>query len=231
MRTLAPERCAELLDRGLLDWCAPTLAGLKPASMFSVPRFHEVGRCACGKPCMGEYAPGELDEALARATGRLEACGVRVRALATRPGSMLVLMWRPALMEAFVQRDAEAALLELEGYDVSSAEACVTRLQERLRAFDACPRNPDGTDRFPHEVGFLLGYPLDDVLGFVRDRQHPLLRGCWNVHADVPRAQRIFTLYEASATLAAARFDLGEPLEAIASAASYPTEALLALYA
>ena len=231
MEVLALDTCNDLLERGLVEWCAPTLASLKPASMFNITRFHEVRRLACGRTFLSEYAPWELDAAVDEIASRLAPLGVRMRIMAVRRGSMMVFVYRPDLLERFIQRDDEAALLELEGYDVADADACVTRLRSRVLDFDAHPRNPDGTDRFPHEMGFLLGYPLDDVLGFMRDRAHPLLRGHWNVHADVARAQRLFSLYDVCATLATTRRGTGEPLESLACVPFCSPEALLALYA
>ena len=231
MQALALESCVRLLERGVVDWCAPTLGGLKPASMFSVARFHELGRTPCGRRVMAECAPRDLAAAVEGLDARLAPLGVRLRVLTQRDGSSMLFVWRPDLLSRFAQRDAEAALLELEGYDVADPAACVELLRSRVRDFDACPRNPDGTDRFPHEVGFLLGYPLDDVMGFVRDRRAVRARGCWNVYSDVPRACRVFRLYDACLTMARLRRDAGDPLESLVEARPHDERALLALYA
>jgi hypothetical protein len=49
---------------------------------------------------------------------------------------------------------------------------------------------------FPHEIGIILGYPLADVEGFIKNKgKNYLLCGMWKVYQDVERAQRLFTLY------------------------------------
>jgi hypothetical protein len=51
---------------------------------------------------------------------------------------------------------------------------------------------------FPHEVGLFLGYPADDVLGFVKHKgQNYKLCGYWKVYGDVERAKLCFRRYDA----------------------------------
>lgn len=196
MVTLSDERTYTMLERALLEWCSPVLVGLKPAGMFSLGRVCQVGMRADGSPIVAGCTPCQAAWAIEQAARSLARTGVRLRVLAHRRASSLVFAWRPDVLAAFVGRDPEATMLEVEGYDVASAERCVDRLQERMLSFDARPRNPDGTDRFPHEVGFLLGYPLEDVLGFVRTRERAQERGWWNVYSDVSRARRVFAAYD-----------------------------------
>ena len=230
MKTLSTERCVDILERGIVEWCAPTLAGLKPASMFNVVRFHHAGTLPDGRPNIVEYTYGQLDEATRLVSRALDGTGVRLRVMARRHGSSLVFAWRPELLAAFIGRDPEAIMLEVEGYDVDDAQGCVDRLQDRILDFDRCPHDGRGFDRFPHEVGFMLGYPLDDVMGFVRHRQAALLRGCWNVYSDVARARRIFGLYDACTLMSTNRLACGEKLASIADVAPQPAAALLTLY-
>jgi hypothetical protein len=49
---------------------------------------------------------------------------------------------------------------------------------------------------FPHEIGFFLGYPPEDVLGFIRHRgAHCKLCGMWKVYSDVEKARLLFSEY------------------------------------
>ena len=50
---------------------------------------------------------------------------------------------------------------------------------------------------FPHEIGLFLGYPPEDVCGFIENKaQNCKCVGCWKVYGDVERAQRTFTKYK-----------------------------------
>ena len=42
----------------------------------------------------------------------------------------------------------------------------------------------EGNGDFPHEIGLLLGYPPEDVIGFIENRgQNPLYIGYWKVYS------------------------------------------------
>lgn len=52
-----------------------------------------------------------------------------------------------------------------------------TRTQKRLN-----------TKNFPHEIGIFLGYPLDDVIGFIEHKPYYLV-GDWKVYQNVNEAK------------------------------------------
>ena len=48
--------------------------------------------------------------------------------------------------------------------------------------------------RFPHEIGVLLGYPAEDVKGFVvNEGKNYLYSGYWKVYGDLSEAKQLFT--------------------------------------
>ena len=50
---------------------------------------------------------------------------------------------------------------------------------------------------FPHEMGILLGYPIEDVLGFMEQKgKNYLYSGYWKVYRDVSAKKKIFAQYE-----------------------------------
>ena len=50
---------------------------------------------------------------------------------------------------------------------------------------------------FPHEIGLFLGYPVEDVLGFVRHKGlNYKLCGYWKVYGDVDSAKKCFQQYD-----------------------------------
>ena len=52
-------------------------------------------------------------------------------------------------------------------------------------------------EKFPHEIGLLLGYPLEDVIGFIENEgRNYLYSGYWKVYADVERKVELFEAYE-----------------------------------
>lgn len=50
---------------------------------------------------------------------------------------------------------------------------------------------------FPHEIGLFLGYPIEDVVGFIENQgQNFLLSGYWKVYSDKERARKMFQSYD-----------------------------------
>lgn len=54
-----------------------------------------------------------------------------------------------------------------------------------------------GQGAFPHEIGLLLGYPPEDVMGFVVNRgKNYLCNGYWKVYANREQKEGIFETYD-----------------------------------
>jgi hypothetical protein len=70
-------------------------------------------------------------------------------------------------------------------------------VSEGFKALLRCLGRRFGESReFPHEIGFFLGYPPPDVLGFMRYRgARCKLCGPWKVYGDVERAAALFREY------------------------------------
>lgn len=151
--------------------CAPTLAGLKTGSLFS---------CPC-------HSPQALREELRQLNRRLTPKGLRCLPLRFSTDKALIYLYRPAMLRRDLSQAAAAELLESRGYDPESCERCVVRLARKLKA----------QEDFPHEIGLFLGYPPEDVHGFIE--QGPDLCkacGCWRVYGDPAAAQKKFDQYK-----------------------------------
>jgi len=54
-----------------------------------------------------------------------------------------------------------------------------------------------GEAEFPHELGLLLGYPIEDVEGFIRNKGKKFLyTGYWKVYDNVAAKKDLFRMYE-----------------------------------
>lgn len=52
---------------------------------------------------------------------------------------------------------------------------------------------------FPHEMGLLLGYPTEDVEGFIENKgENYLYTGYWKVYKDVEEKKLLFDAYESA---------------------------------
>ena len=170
--------------------CAPTLASLKTGNMFTC-RF---------------ATAEELYRSVREMNRRLAGKGLRVLPLRYRDGVGLVYVYRPGKLNADLTHATACQLLAERGYPCGNANLCVKRL---------CCRLAQG-EEFPHEIGLFLGYPPEDVEGFIRRKGEVKLAGCWKVYGDVEAAQRTFAKYKKCTDVYVRQHAGGRALERLA---------------
>ena len=114
--------------------------------------------------------------------------GLRLVPLRREKGRALLYLFRPAALSRDLAQEEVRRLLRQAGYRDLGQGACLAELRRRLGA---------GGD-FPHEIGLFLGYPPEDVAGFVRHRGKGCkCVGCWKVYGDEAAARRQFAAFKA----------------------------------
>lgn len=150
--------------------CAPTLAGIKTGNLFSI-----------SLTATKLY----LDD-IRKLNSVLTEKGIRMVPLKVREQSVLIYVYRPSSLQEDLNDKEVILLLKRMGYPVSSPEQCVAYLAKRLKE----------KDDFPHEIGLFLGYPLEDVMGFIENKaQNYKCIGTWKVYGDEVAAQKRFVKY------------------------------------
>ncbi|MGN1101541.1 MAG: DUF3793 family protein [Huintestinicola sp.] len=83
--------------------------------------------------------------------------------------------------------NAVRSVLAEYGYTDFSVDKCLERLSMRIGE----------SDIFPHEIGIFLGYPVEDVVGFIENKgENFKLCGAWKVYGSVENAKRTFSNYD-----------------------------------
>ena len=124
-------------------------------------------------------------------------------------GRSVVLIYRPSQLEKLLEQSGIRAFLSKCGYDDFSLSGVLKRLKERMREQD-----------FPHEVGLILGYPLEDVEGFIKNGGKDfLLCGYWKVYSDAKAKKDIFDKYRLCTDIYTKLYALGIGLSQLAVAA------------
>ena len=182
-----------MLEQALIDYCSPTLARIKPASLFTQ---------ICTDPACLARQVESMD-------ARLREKGLALTALCRKGDRTLLYLYRPGEMARRLEDERTQAFLRECGYARFDLEAALSTLRARLAA----------REDFPHEIGVFLGYPLTDVIAFIEnDGQNCLCSGCWKVYSDECAARRTFERYRRCKRLYAQRFREGFSLSRLAVA-------------
>lgn len=177
-------------EKMLVEQCAPTLAGIKPANLFRFP--------AGG----GEAIRMEISHW----NKELSRFGISVRIMRECPltSAVLIYVFRRAWVEKILSDREVRGFLRQKGYIVSrKCEPVLRQLSRRLNL----------EKDFPHEIGIFLGYPLSDVIGFIENRgQNYTCCGFWKTYGDPGEARDRFDGYRASINAYTKMFDSGTPV-------------------
>lgn len=210
--------CCELdLKAKLVKHASPTLAGIKPANMFVCHNCSCNDRgCGCTKMDGTSFEESFL-KGLSECRNILTPYGVRIEVLAERKTGPLLYVYRPRALSLSLMEPRVRTYLETEGYDCSNLKQCIERLHARICGTDLASQLI-GTCSFPHEIGLFLGYPFDDVMGFITNKgENYLSQGCWKVYSNQHDAEECFCNYKSCTARYQALYHKGVPIERLAN--------------
>lgn len=172
----------------IIKHCSPTLAGLKTGNMFSCPY---------------QDTPTLFRE-IRRLNQRLKVKGLCMIPLHISPKRALLYLYRPLRLQKDLSDTFAAEILKKHGYPTTQASACLATLIGKIRHLED----------FPHEIGLFLGYPPEDVYGFIENKACKYkCSGCWKVYGDAELAQKRFEQYKKCTKIYCAQWEKGQPLE------------------
>ena len=203
----AGQRAARSFESKVVQHCAPTLAGVKPANLFNCPTL-------CGAAFRHECA--EHGAAVASCRAKIAQGGVSLAILLQRQTGALVFVYRIDQVARMLAQSLSRSFLAARGYDTSSPHAAIRSLRERMERHE-CSRGACERCEFPHEVGLFLGYPYDDVMAFIaRGGAAATCTGAWQAYSDEQAARDTFECYKRHTRLFVEMFESGTPIEELA---------------
>lgn len=148
--------------------CAPVLKGSKAANIMTVTRR-------------------ELSE-----IGRLlHGTGIFWRVLDVKEDKTVLYLYREKELQRHLRQKRIADFLAANGYENQSLLKMLEILALRLWQYDR------KLQKYPHEMGVFLGYPLEDVIGFIENEgKNYIYLGYWKVYHDVPGTVELFERYD-----------------------------------
>ena len=156
-----------MLEKYLIEYCAPTLAALKTASLFCMPAENEM----------------EFETQIRELKIFLDNKGLILMPLKRYENRELIYLYRKSHLQRDLLKPGVAAFLKKRGYEYTQAEYLLNNLKKRLQTLDS----------FPHEIGVFLGYPLGDVVGFINnDGKNSKLNGYWKVYCNEYETYKYF---------------------------------------
>lgn len=148
--------------------CAPLITGIKISNLLMV----------CGRR---EDTVRNL----------LEGSDLYCFCVMSSPKKTAFLLYRKAELEMYLGNRDVRQLLKRLGYKDFSLEYVLPMFRRRYEA------HMNQGMQFPHEMGLLLGYPIEDVVGFMEHSgKEYLYSGYWKVYENVPAKKQIFTRYD-----------------------------------
>lgn len=158
-------------EKKLAFFMAPSLLGIKCANLVSLNRT--------------EY---DLPTHLARFNRKAASKGLQLKILCTCQSRTLVLLYNKILLERQLSGKRQKEILHKYGYqETQSIESKLARLAKRISQ----------EEQFPHEIGIFLGYPTEDVIGFMENKgENYKLSGYWKVYGNAEKAKRTFENYD-----------------------------------
>ena len=158
----------ERLENQLIFQCAPLIVGLRMSNLFIVQRCY-----------------------LQNLYHLLKESSICLRVLYVEENRVTILLYRYDMLASYLAKRRAKELLLAKGYEKYDVETVLLMFTRRYRSY----RN--GERDFPHELGVILGYPLEDVEGFIQnDGKNYLYTGYWKVYENVPAKRDVFRMFE-----------------------------------
>ena len=149
---------------------APTLLGVKCANLISFDR--------------NEFT---ISEYLRRFADKLSASGLFAKQLCKCRERTLVYIYNEKMLAAWLKMPDVSEFLAEYGY---TDDMDIDRKLDVLTSRMIC-------GSFPHEIGAFLGYPVEDIRGFISNSgKNCLLCGYWKVYENAEKAQQTFNKYD-----------------------------------
>ena len=130
--------------------------------------------------------------------------GITYKKLLEVEDKYLVLLYRRKELGEALGLIGIRSFLRDFGYDERELDKMLRRLSMRTELYT------QGKKGFPHEIGVFLGYPIEDVKGFIKNEgKGHLMTGYWKVYSDPVRAKRLFRQYDDAKNYAVNKFLTG----------------------
>ena len=148
--------------------CAPVISGIKISNLLTIPA-----------------------KSLRELSAVLKKTELSFRILYPGRERLVILIYRETELKEYLEREEVMAFIDKCGYETSDISKIFPVFVKRYMRYMELKQD------FPHELGLFLGYPIEDVEGFIRENgKNYLYSGYWKVYKDAELKIRLFKNYE-----------------------------------
>lgn len=177
-----------MIDKLLIKYASPTLAGVKTGSLFKVYKHNELN----------------LNVEIRNYNLLLNYLDVYLDIIYTCDKYDLIYLYRSKMLLNDLKNKSVINFLSTYGYKNINIEDYICHLKYRFKLFH----------KTPHEVGVFLGYPLNDVKDFIKYKGNNFkICGCWKVYNDVELCSNKFKIFKKYKQLFTYLYENNYPLE------------------
>ena len=148
--------------------CAPVISGIKISNLLTIPA-----------------------KSLRELSAVLKKTELSFRILYPGRERLVILIYRETELNEYLEREEVMAFIYKCGYETSDISKIFPVFVKRYMRYMELKQD------FPHELGLFLGYPIEDVEGFIKENgKNYLYSGYWKVYKDAELKIRLFKNYE-----------------------------------
>lgn len=148
--------------------CAPVISGIKISNLLTIPA-----------------------KSLRELSVVLKKTELSFRILYPGRERLVILIYRETELKEYLEREEVMAFIYKCGYETSDISKIFPVFVKRYMRYMELKQD------FPHELGLFLGYPIEDVEGFIKENgKNYLYSGYWKVYKDAELKIRLFKNYE-----------------------------------
>nr|WP_282957737.1 DUF3793 family protein [Peptoniphilus catoniae] len=168
--------------------CSPTLLGAKPGNIFTLRNIKD-----------SKLTP------LVNYWKKILNPQMDLRVIKKTEDLILIFVYRVEFLHKVIESEESKCFLLENGYSCKNLNCVFNTLTYKLKNSD-----------FPHEIGVLLGYPIEDVKEFISQKgKNYMACGNWKVYGNLKDAQEKFNQYESCRSTLKSLVDGGISLERI----------------
>lgn len=158
----------------LANSCIPTLLKQKPSSLITVHKKYMNSRKKFFEEIKKEITYFQVDYEL----------------LYESKDMYFLFIYDSRLLKQVLKGNQSNCILRKNGYMTSDFKQVLEKFKKRFQEYK------EEKIEFPHEVGIFLGYPVEDVEGYILNKgENYKFCGYWKVYYNVEQAKRTFRFF------------------------------------